>query len=109
MNKKIKLITPPATHGNVQARRLCTDSPDLRRPSCQKNKEGIMLIVIKRVLLITIVGGAACVFAGSAPSTSDSVTSLPVSPGVTDPDPLPKARVCRKTMQGDFYMVMGQK
>ena len=67
------------------------------------------LFVIKRLLLITIVGGAACVFAGSAASTSDSVTSLPVYPGVTDPDPLPKANVCRKAMQGDFYMVMGQK
>jgi hypothetical protein len=68
-----------------------------------------MLIVIKRLLLITVVGGAACVFAGIAPSTSDSVTSLPVYPGVTDPDPLPKASVCRKAMQGDFYTVMGQK
>ena len=66
------------------------------------------LFAIKRLLLITIVSGAACVFA-SAPSTSDPVTSLPVYPGVTDPDPLPKANVCRKAMQGDFYMVMGQK
>ncbi len=67
------------------------------------------LFVIKRLLLITIVGGAAWAFASSAASTSDPVTSLPVYPGMTDPDPLPKANVCRKAMQGDFYMVMGQK
>lgn len=67
------------------------------------------LFLVKRLLLITIVGGAACLFAGSAPSTGDSVTSLPVYPSVTDPSPLPNASVCRKAMQGDFYIVMGQK
>jgi hypothetical protein len=67
------------------------------------------LFVVKRLLLITVVGGAACVFASSAASTNDPVTSLPVYPGVTEPDPLPKASVCRKSMQGDFYIVMGQK
>ncbi len=64
--------------------------------------------VTKLWLLTTIVGGAACVFAGSAPSTNDPVTGLPVYPGVTDLDPLPRANVCSKAMQGDFYMVMGQ-
>ena len=67
------------------------------------------LFVIKHLLLITIVGGSAWVFASSAAPTNDPVTSLPVYPGVTDPDPLPRANVCRKAMQGDFYMVMGQK
>ncbi len=67
------------------------------------------LSAIKRLLLIAIVGGAGWVFASSAASTNDPVTSLPVYPGMTDPDPLPKANVCRKAMQGDFYMVMGQK
>ena len=66
------------------------------------------LFAVKRLLLVAIVGGAACVLASSAASTNDPVTSLPVYPGVTDPDPLPKASVCRKTMQEDFYMVMGQ-
>ncbi len=66
------------------------------------------LFAIKRLLLIAIVSGAACVLA-SAASTNDPVTSLPVYPGMTDPDPLPKANVCRKAMQGDFYIVMGQK
>lgn len=64
--------------------------------------------VIKCLLFISIVGSAARLVAGAA-STSDPVTSLPVYPGVTDPDPLPRANVCRKAMQGDFYMVMGQK
>ena len=67
------------------------------------------LFLIKCLLLITIAGGAVCAFANSACSTNDAVTGLPVYPGVTDPDPLPKASVCRKPMQGDFYMVMGQK
>ena len=60
--------------------------------------------VIKCLLLIS----AACILAGAA-STNDAVTGLPVYPGVTDPDPLPKARVSRKAMQGEFYMVMAQK
>ena len=60
--------------------------------------------VIKCLLLIS----AACILAGAA-STNDAVTGLPVYPGVTDPDPLPKASVCRQAMEGDFYMVMGQK
>ena len=38
------------------------------------------LFVIKRWLLITIVGGVAWAFAGSAAFTNDAVTSLPVYP-----------------------------
>lgn len=64
------------------------------------------IFVIKRLLLITIMSGSACLFAAS---TNDPVTRLPVYPGVTDPDPLPRATVCRKAMEGDFYIVMGQK
>jgi hypothetical protein len=67
------------------------------------------LFGVKLLLLTTVVGSSACLFAGSAASTSDPVTSLPVYPGVTDPDPLPKASVCRKAMEGDFYIVMGEK
>ena len=67
------------------------------------------LFLVKCLLLVTVIGGAACLFASSVSSTSDSVTGLPVYPGVTDPNPLPRANVCRKAMQGDFYMVMGQK
>ena len=64
-------------------------------------------LLVRRLLLITIVG-AVCVLASSAASTNDPVTNLPVYPGVTDPDPLPKASVCRKAMQGDSFMVMGE-
>ena len=67
------------------------------------------LSMVKRLSLITIVGGAACIFASSAASANDPVTSLPVYPGVTDSNPLPKASICRKAMQGDFYMVMAEK
>ena len=67
------------------------------------------LFLVKCLLLVTLIGGAACLFASSVSSTSDSVTSLPVYPGLTDPNPLPRANICRKAMEGDFYMVMGQK
>ena len=67
------------------------------------------LFLVKCLLLVTVIGSAACLFASSVSSTSDSVTSLPVYPGLTDPNPLPRANVCRKAMEGDFYMVMGQK
>jgi hypothetical protein len=66
------------------------------------------VFVLKRLLLIALMGSAACLFAGGAASANDPVTSLPVYPGMTEPDPLPKANVCRKAMQGDFYMVMGK-
>ena len=67
------------------------------------------LFLVKCLLLVTVIGGLACLFASSVSSTSDSVTGLTVYPGLTDPNPLPRANVCRKAMQGDFYMVMGQK
>lgn len=67
------------------------------------------LSMVKRLSLITIVVGPACIFASSVAYANDPVTSLPVYPGLTDSDPLPQASVCRKAMQGDFYIVMGQK
>jgi hypothetical protein len=41
--------------------------------------------------------------------TSDPLTNLPLCPGVTDPDPLPKATVCKSQTNRDFSIVRGNR
>jgi hypothetical protein len=43
----------------------------------------------------------------NATAASDSLTGLPIYPGVTDPGSLPESDFCGKRMQKDFYIVMG--
>jgi hypothetical protein len=72
-----------------------------------KDYEMRKLFLIKLLLLAWLTSGAAVLAAPHL--TSDPQTGLPIYPGVRDPSPLPKAAVCGKQMQGDFYIVMGDK
>ena len=65
--------------------------------------------IIKLMFLALEITIAVFVFAAGATSANDSLTGLPIYPGVTDPNPLPKANLCGKAMVGDFYIVMGNK
>jgi len=61
--------------------------------------------------LVVTVTASVLVFGADAANSSakDPVTGLPVYPGIKDPDPLPKAMVCKSQMEGDFYIVDGYK
>jgi hypothetical protein len=41
-------------------------------------------------------------------STKETITGLPVYPGVTDPDPLPTTVVCKSQSSGHFFIVSGK-
>jgi hypothetical protein len=60
-------------------------------------------------LATSIVAIFFCLTGAKAASTNDPLTGLPVYPGVNDPSPLPESDFCGKHMQGDFYIVMGDK
>lgn len=64
-----------------------------------------------RPLLLAVMTCAAVLTCGAyaGGSTNDPLTGLPLYPEVTDSNPLPKATVCKSQMQGDFYMVRGNK
>ena len=65
--------------------------------------------IIKLMLLALEIAVAIFAFAAGASAANDSLTGLPVYPGISDPNPLPKANLCGKAMVGDFYIVMGNK
>src|SRR5476651_2555945 len=44
-----------------------------------------------------------------AVSTKDTITGLPVYPGVTDPIPMPTTVVCKSQTSGSFFKVSGEK
>jgi hypothetical protein len=59
---------------------------------------------MKRFLLAFMICVAVFTYGVNAGgSTTDPLTNLPLYPGITDPDPLPKATVCKSQMKGDFY------
>jgi hypothetical protein len=62
-------------------------------------------------LLLAVMTCAAVLTCGAnaGGSTNDPLTGLPLYPGVTDSNPLPKATVCKSQMQGDFYIVTGNR
>ena len=62
-------------------------------------------------LLVALVATGILGFGVNPPddSTKDQLTGLPIYPGVTDPDPLPKSMICKSQMQGDFYIIVGKK
>jgi len=62
-----------------------------------------------RWLAISIVAIFLCLTGVKAASRNDPLTGLPVYPGVSDPSPLRDSDFCGKHMQGDFYIVMGEK
>ena len=66
------------------------------------------LFLVKRLLLITV-SAALPAYSQVAPLPRRFRHQPPGLPGRDYPDPLPRANVCRKAMEGDFYMVMGQK
>jgi hypothetical protein len=68
----------------------------------KKPMKPLFLAVMTCAAVLTFVANAGC-------STNDPLTELPLYPGVTDSNPLPKATVCKSQMQGDFYMVRGNK
>jgi hypothetical protein len=70
----------------------------MKRASLNK----IMLFAVELAVAVSI-------FAAGASASNDSLTGLPVYPGLTDPNPLPKANLCGKAMVGDFYIVMENK
>jgi hypothetical protein len=44
-----------------------------------------------------------------ASAADDALTKLPLYPGVASVQPVPPVTVCGSEMQGDFYIVMGDK
>jgi hypothetical protein len=62
-----------------------------------------------RRLAFSIVAIFLCLTGVNAAYSNDPLTGLPVYPGVNDPSPLPDSDFCGKHMQGDFYIVMGEK
>jgi hypothetical protein len=45
----------------------------------------------------------------AASAADDQLTRLPLYPGVSSAQPVPPLTVCGSQMQGDFYLVMGDK
>jgi hypothetical protein len=50
-----------------------------------------------------------CLMMSVAGYANDSITGLPVYPGIGSPEALPKATFCGKQMDGSFYIVMNGK
>ena len=50
-----------------------------------------------------------CFMVPAAGYANDSITGLPVYPGIGSPEPLPKATFCGKQMDGSFYIAMNGK